>query len=201
MDDQDRQACYRQRMRRKQTVIEAAIKNAEQEWGVLLALTGNGKGRSSSAFGMVARAPGHGMKVGVAQFVKGRDDTGEVRFFRRQPGVTWHILGEGFTWTTQDLARTVRTVRQGWALACELLCDPALDLVVLDELTHLLKHDWLETEVVVAEIRARPPKQHVVITGRGLPPALRKVADTLTEMRDVKPAFRACREQINCPEL
>jgi len=166
MDDQDRQARYRQRMRRKQTVIDDAIENAEQERGVLLALTGNGKGKSSLAFGMVARILGHSMKVGVAQFVKGHDDTGEVRFFRRQPGVTWHILGEGFTWTTPDLARTVRMARQGWALACKLLRDPALDLVVLDELTYLLKHDWLETEVVVAELRARLPKQHVVITSR-----------------------------------
>jgi len=187
-DQQDR---HRERMRRKKQVVDAAIEGAEQERGVLLALTGNGKGKSSSAFGMVARALGHGMRVGVAQFLKGRDDTGEARFFRRQPGVTWHILGEGFTWDTPDLARAVRTARQGWAVACELLRDPTFDLVILDELTYLLKNNWLETESVLAELQDRPPRQHVIITGRGLPPALREAADTVTEMRDLKHAFRA----------
>ncbi|WP_089723823.1 cob(I)yrinic acid a,c-diamide adenosyltransferase [Candidatus Thiosymbion oneisti] len=191
MDDNDRQGRYRKRMERKQVVIDAAIDRAEREQGVLLVLTGNGKGKSSSAFGMVARALGHGLRVGVAQFVKGRDDTGEACFFRRQPGVTWHVLGEGFSWDTQDLARAIRTAQRGWAVACEMLRDPAFDLIVLDELTYPLRNHWLEPAAVVAELRARPLMQHVVITGRGLPPALREAADTITEMCDIKHAFRA----------
>lgn len=178
-------------MQRKKSVIDTAIARADRDQGLLLVLTGNGKGKSSSAFGMVARALGHGMKAGVAQFIKGRSDTGEEGFFRRQPGVVWHVLGEGFTWETQNLARDTETAQRGWAVAREMLRDETLGLVVLDELSYPLKYGWLDVETVLADVAARPPLQHVVITGRAAPDALTAAADTVTELHDVKHAFRA----------
>jgi len=182
---------HRQRMERKKAVVDAAIARADDERGLLLVLTGNGKGKSSSALGMAARALGYGMKVGVAQFIKGRSDTGEEAFFRGLPGMDWHVLGEGFTWETQNRARDIETARRGWAVAQAFLADPAVHLVVLDELTYLLRYGYLEVDMVLAGIAARPPHQHVVVTGRGAPQDLIALADTVTEMRDVKHAFRA----------
>jgi len=178
-------------MARKKAVIDAAIARATQKKGVLLLLTGNGKGKSSSAFGMVARALGHGMKVGVAQFIKSRSDTGEEAFLGKQPGVEWHVLGEGFTWDTQNLERDIATAQQGWEVARRMLADPALQLVVLDELTYVLKYGWLDMATVLADLAARPPMQHVVITGRAAPQALIDAADTVSELADVKHAYRA----------
>lgn len=187
----DHEQRHRDRMQRKKAVVDAAIARADRDRGLLLVLTGNGKGKSSSAFGMVARALGHGMNVGVAQFIKGRSDTGEEGFFRRQSGIRWHVLGEGFTWETQDLARDTETAQRGWTVARELLRDPSLGLVVLDELTYPLKYGWLNIETVLADLTARPDMQHVVITGRAAPEALIAAADTVTELRDIKHAFRA----------
>lgn len=191
MSDPDKNARHADRMARKKAVIDAAIDKADQEKGLLLVLTGNGKGKSSSAFGMLARALGYGMKVGVAQFIKGRSDTGEEAFFRRQPGVEWHVLGEGFTWDTQDRDRDIRKAREGWEVARRFLADPAINLVILDELTYTLKYGYLDTAQVLADIAARPPMQHVVVTGRGAPQALIEAADTVTELMDVKHAWRA----------
>ncbi len=182
---------HRGRMQRKKAAVDAAITRADRDQGLLLVLTGNGKGKSSSAFGMLARALGHGMKVGVAQFIKGRSDTGEEAFFQRQPSVVWHLLGEGFTWETQNLTRDIETAQRGWAVVREMLRDPSLGLIVLDELTYPLKYGWLEIDTVLADLKARPPMQHVVITGRGAPQALCDAADTVTELRDIKHAFRA----------
>lgn len=191
MNATDRKQRHQIRMQRKKAVVDAAIERADRDQGLLLVLTGNGKGKSSSAFGMVARALGHGMKVGVAQFIKGRSDTGEEGFFRRQPGVVWHVLGEGFTWETQNLARDTETAQRGWAVVREMLRDPSLGLVVLDELTYPLKYGWLDIATVLDDLAARPPMQHVVITGRAAPDLLCDAADTVTELRDVKHAFRA----------
>jgi cob(I)alamin adenosyltransferase len=182
---------HARRMARRKQVVDAAIARATEERGVLLVLTGNGKGKSSSAFGMVARALGHGLRVGVAQFVKGSRDTGEEAFFRRQPGVEWLVLGEGFTWETQDLERDRATARRGWEQARRMLADPDIGLVVLDELSYPLHYGWLDLDGVLADLAARPPRQHVVITGRGAPPGLLEAADTVTEMREVKHAFQA----------
>lgn len=182
---------HRVRMQRKKAVVDAHIAAADIDRGLLLVLTGNGKGKSSSAFGMVARALGHGLRVGVAQFIKGRSDTGEEAFFRRQPEVVWQVLGEGFTWETQNLARDIETAQRGWAVARDMLRDPGLGLVVLDELTYPLKYGWLELATVLADLAGRPPMQHVVITGRGAPEALCDAADTVSELRDSKHAFRA----------
>jgi len=177
-------------MAKKKAVIDANIARADQEKGLLLVLTGNGKGKSSSAFGMVARALGHGMKVGVAQFIKARTDTGEEAFFSKQPGVEWHVLGEGFTWDTQNLERDIATAQRGWAVARKMLADPDLALGVLDELTYLLSYGWLNSDEVLADLAARPPMQHVVVTGRAASQALCDAADTVSEIADVKHAYR-----------
>ena len=187
----DRDTRHNARMARKKDVVDAKIAAAQAERGVLLVNTGNGKGKSSAGFGLVARALGHGMQVGVVQFIKGRSDTGEEAFFRTQPGVRWHVMGEGFTWETQDRARDVASAEAAWALAREMLQNPEVGLVVLDELNIALKYQYLDVERVLADLRARPPMQHVVVTGRGAPPALVEAADTVTDMTPVKHAFAA----------
>ena len=189
--DTDRDTRHNARMARKKDVVDDKIAAAQAERGVLLVNTGNGKGKSSAGFGLVARALGHGMKVGVVQFIKGRSDTGEEAFFRSQPGVSWHVMGEGFTWETQDRARDVATAGAAWDVARGLLSDPGIGLVVLDELNIALKYQYLDAERVVADLRARPRMQHVVVTGRGAPPALVEAADTVTDMTPVKHAFAA----------
>ena len=187
-----RDARHKARMERKKAVVDERIAQAQDQYGLLLVLTGNGKGKSSSAFGMVARALGHGIKVGVVQFIKGAASTGEEAFFRRFPEeVRYHVMGEGFTWETQDRQRDIEKAQQAWAVATELLRDPEIGLVVLDELNIALKHGYLELEPVLADIGGRPLLQHVVVTGRGAPPGLIEAADTVTEMGLIKHAFKA----------
>jgi cob(I)alamin adenosyltransferase len=182
---------HTQRMARKKTLIDEAIGRADQEKGLLLVLTGNGKGKSSSAFGMVARALGHGMRVGVCQFIKGRKDTGEEVFFERQPNVEWHVLGEGFTWDTQDRERDIEKARAGWEVARRMLKDPGINLVVLDELTYTLSYHYLDEDEVLDDIMQRPTHQHVVVTGRAATDKLLELADTVSEIMDVKHAWKA----------
>ncbi|APR04104.1 cob(I)yrinic acid a,c-diamide adenosyltransferase [Thauera chlorobenzoica] len=190
-ESEERDARHNARMAHKKAVIDERIAHAQAERGVLLVNTGNGKGKSSAGFGLVARALGHGLQVGVVQFIKGRADTGEEAFFRAQPGVRWLVMGEGFTWDTQDRARDVARAQAAWALAREMLQDPGIGLVVLDELNIALKHRYLEVDAVLADLRARPLRQHVVVTGRGAPSALLEAADTVTDMTPVKHAFAA----------
>ena len=151
---------------------------------------GNGKGKSSSAFGIAARALGHGMKVGVVQFIKGAIATGEENFFRHFPDeISFHVMGEGYTWETQNRERDVEKAQQAWQRAQVLLSDPAIGLVVLDELNIALKYKYIDVQQVISDLQARPEMQHVVITGRGAPPELIAVADTVTEMQPIKHAF------------
>ena len=182
---------HRARMQRKKSVVDERIDAAQTERGVLLVLTGNCKGKSSSAFGMVARSLGHGLRVGVVQFIKGRFSTGEEAFFRRFDEVEYHVMGEGYTWETQDRERDTRAARAAWEIACDMLRRPELDLVVLDELCIALKYRYLDVDEVVAALQARPPRQHAVVTGRAAPPALIEAADTVTEMQVVKHAFQS----------
>src|SRR5574340_1090453 len=182
---------HKARMARKKAAIDASIASATAERGLLLVLTGNGKGKSSSAFGMVARALGHGMKVGVAQFIKSRTDTGEEAFLGRQPGVEWHVTGDGFTWDTQDREQDIGTAQRGWAIATRMLADPSYQLVVLDELTYLLSYGYLDADSVLDALAHRPPMQHVVVTGRAAPHALTELADTVSIIADGKHAFHA----------
>ncbi len=188
-DDAER---HSKRMQRKKAVIDAQIEAARIERGVLVVTTGNGKGKSSSGFGMVARALGHGMKVGVVQFIKGSQMTGEERFFRRFPDeVTYRVMGEGFTWETQDKERDIAKARAAWDEAKKLLRDEGIGLVLLDELNIALKLRYLDLPTVLADIAARPAAQHVVITGRGAPAELVAAADTVTDMTPVKHAYAA----------
>ncbi|GAB1368562.1 cob(I)yrinic acid a,c-diamide adenosyltransferase [Azonexus hydrophilus] len=182
---------HQQRMQKKKAVIDEKIEAATVARGVLVVHTGNGKGKSTAAFGVLARALGHGQRAAVVQFVKGRSDTGEEAFFRQQTGVTWHTGGEGFTWETQDKARDAAAAQAAWAVACQHLADPAIDLVILDEFTYAFKYQWLDLDAVCAALRARPPMQHVIITGRGAPPALRELADTVSDIGMEKHAFQA----------
>jgi len=190
MSNEGLNARHERRMARKKEVVDAAISAADKKKGLLLVLTGNGKGKSSSAFGMAARALGHGMKVGVAQFIKARTDTGEEAFFSSQPGMSWFVLGDGFTWDTQDRQADIATSRRGWEVAKKMLLDAEMKLVILDELTYLLNYNYLETEEVVEALKGRPADQHVVITGRAASAQLVELADTVTEMGDVKHAYR-----------
>ena len=191
-ESSERDDRHKARMQRKKALIDEKIAEAQDEYGLLLVHTGNGKGKSSSAFGMVARALGHGIKVGVVQFIKGAASTGEEAFFRRfLDEVHYHVMGEGFTWETQDRQRDIAKAREAWAVAAELLADPEIGLVVLDELNIALKYGYLELAPVLADIESRPLQQHVVVTGRGAPPGLVEAADTVTEMALVKHAFKA----------
>ncbi|MCQ4166468.1 cob(I)yrinic acid a,c-diamide adenosyltransferase [Tahibacter harae] len=183
---------HRERMQRKKAVVDAGIARATVERGVVVVTTGNGKGKSSSGFGMVARALGHGLRAGVVQFIKGSFATGEEAFFRRfADEVSYHVMGEGFTWETQDRERDIRAASAAWDIAAAMLADADFDLVLLDELNIALKYQYVELDKVLAALAARPPRQHVVITGRAAPQALIDAADTVTEMAVVKHAYQA----------
>lgn len=189
--DSDRNERHAARMARKKAVVDEKIAAAQETRGVFLVNTGNGKGKSSAAFGLVARALGHGRKVAVVQFVKSRSDTGEEAVLRSLPGVAWHVMGEGFTWETQDRERDAAAARAAWEVARGYLADPAVGLVVLDEMTYAFKYGWLDLTPVLAAFAARPPMQHLVVTGRAAPPHLMAAADTVTEMNLIKHAFQA----------
>lgn len=182
---------HQTRMARKKSVVDAKIAQAQRDCGVLLVHTGNGKGKSSAGFGMLARALGHGMRVGVVQFIKGAFSTGEEAFFRNLPQVSYHVMGEGFTWETQDRERDVAAAQAAWRVATDMLTDAAFQVVLLDELNIALNCRYLDTQDVVATLTQRPALQHVIVTGRGAPNALIAIADTVTEMTLVKHAFHA----------
>ncbi|HEV7779476.1 MAG TPA: cob(I)yrinic acid a,c-diamide adenosyltransferase [Luteibacter sp.] len=183
---------YRNRAQRKKELIDRKIARATIERGVLVVTTGNGKGKSSSGFGMLARSLGHGFHCGVVQFIKGSFSTGEEAFFRRFPDeLDYHVMGEGFTWETQDQARDIAAAQAAWGIARDMLADPSYDFVLLDELNIALRKEYVALDDVLAALAMRPPDQHVVITGRAAPDGLVEVADTVTEMRLVKHAFQA----------
>ena len=181
---------HKERMERKKKIIDASIAASDKSKGLLLVLTGNGKGKSSSAFGMVARALGHGMKVGVVQFIKSRTDTGEEAFFAAHGSCDWHVTGDGFTWDTQDRTQDIATSEKGWDIAKAMLSDPSYDLVVLDELTYLLSYKYLDSDDVLDDILNKPVDQHVIVTGRAAIDELVEMADTVSEIEDVKHAYR-----------
>lgn len=183
---------HRVRMARKKAIIDAKIAAADKAIGIIIVNSGNGKGKSSSGLGMVMRAMGHDMQVGVVQFIKGAMETGEEKFLRRFPDqVQFHAMGEGYTWNTQDRQRDIQKALLAWEQARTFLADPAIGLVLLDELNIALKYRYLDIDVVIADLLARPVMQHVVITGRGAPQELIDIADTVTEMAVVKHAFKA----------
>jgi len=191
MSEQQSDARYRERMQKKKEIMDARIREASDERGVIIVNTGTGKGKSSAGFGMVARALGHGQKVGVVQFIKGKFATGEEAFFRQFDNVTYHVMGEGYTWETQDRERDVEMAETAWAQARALLQDESVNLVLLDELNIALKKEFLDLPTVLEDLANRPSMQHVVITGRGAPQDLIDIADTVTDMRKEKHAFES----------
>jgi len=161
------------------------------EKGLLIVHTGKGKGKSSAAFGMVMRCIGHGFRVGIVQFVKGRWETGERKVLERFPDqVTIRAMGEGFTWETQDRARDIRAARAAWDEAKRMIADPAYKMILLDELNIVLRYDYLPLDEVLAVLKAKPKDLHLVVTGRNAKPELIEMADLVTEMTMVKHPFR-----------
>lgn len=188
--DQDKNERHRSRMQKHKQVVDAGMARATEDRGVVVVLTGNGKGKSSSAFGMAARALGHGMRIAIIQFIKGKDTTGEEAFFRQFDKVDYHVMGEGFTWETQDRERDIKTAMTAWEKAEEYLSDDRFDMVILDELNIALKMHYIPVERVTDALGRRPTMQHVVITGRAAPDALIDVADTVSEIREIKHAYK-----------
>lgn len=181
---------HKARMQRKKAVVDQSIAAAHVQRGLFLIHTGNGKGKSTAAFGLLARALGHGMKAVVVQFIKSRSDTGEEAFFKQSANVTWHVMGDGFTWETQNAEQDKQTAQAAWALVKQALQDHTVDLIILDEFTYALKYQWLALDEVINAIQGRPKMQHLVVTGRGAPAGLIEVADTVSEIALVKHAFQ-----------
>ena len=189
-DDKDDK--HKRSMQKQKEKIDARIEEASTERGVVIVLTGNGKGKSSSAFGMVMRALGYGYKVGVVQFIKGQMLSGEEIYLKEQcPQVDFYQMGTGFTWDTQDKSGDIAAAERTWAVVEPMLKDESYHLVVLDELTYMLAYKYLPEEMVLSAIENRPANQSVVITGRGGGSALQNLADTVSEIKEVKHAFKA----------
>ncbi len=179
-------------MQKQKANVDASIERADVERGVAVLLTGNGKGKSSSAFGMVMRALGYGHKVGVVQFIKGQQLSGEEIYIRDHcPQVDFYQMGTGFTWNTQDRTGDIEAAEATWAKVKPMLADPAYNLVVLDELTYMLGYKYLDEAEVLAALKNRPVEQSVVVTGRGGGAALQEIMDTVSEVKDIKHAFTA----------
>lgn len=191
-DDTPDYTRHNERMKRVQAARERMQARRTLERGLLIVHTGNGKGKSSSAFGMVVRSLGWGMKVGIVQYVKGKWETGERNFFEANPDlVTYEVMGEGFTWDTQDRALDIAAARSAWERSKELILDPAYDFVVLDELNIVMRDDTLPAEEVIAFLKDRPLTKHICITGRSAKPELLELADLVTEFAEVKHPFKA----------
>jgi cob(I)alamin adenosyltransferase len=192
MTKTSKDAKHKAAMQKQKASVDASIKAADTERGVALLLTGDGKGKSSSAFGMVMRALGYGQKVGVIQFIKGEQLSGEEIYLKEHcPQVTFYQMGTGFTWDTQDRSADIAAAQRTWAVARPLLQDASFDLVVLDELTYMIAFNYLDEAEIIAAIRDRPEGQSVVVTGRGGGKALQEVMDTVSEVREIKHAYRA----------
>lgn len=188
----DKSTSHTVAMNKRKKKIDAKIQRADEERGVAILLTGNGKGKSSSAFGMVIRSLGYGYRVGIVQFIKGKQLSGEELFIRDQhPEVYFQQMATGFTWDTQDRDSDIAAAEATWAHAEKLLRDESYHLVILDELTYMLAYSYLDEERVLDALRKRPKEQSVVITGRGGGEGLRGLVDTVSEIQEVKHAFRA----------
>ena len=191
IDEQEAER-HRAKMAKRKAVQDQEVAGKKLEKGLLIVHTGTGKGKSTAAFGLALRILGRGKRVGVVQFIKGGWHSAErdaLEKFGNQ--VSWHSMGEGFTWETQDLARDMAAAERAWAKAQELMADPSFALVILDELNIALRYDHLPLDKVVAALKARRPDLHVVVTGRNAKPALIDAADLVTDMTLVKHHFAA----------
>ena len=191
MNESTKEQRHNERMKRTKEIVDKRIAEAQEERGVFILLTGNGKGKSSSAFGMIARSLGHNQNVGVVQFVKGHMETGEQTFFTQQQRVDFHVMGDGFTWETQNREKDIESAQSAWKIAKKMLQDDHYDLIVLDEMTYMFKYDYLDLNDVITTIKQRPPLQNLIITGRGAKKPLKDTADTVSVIMDEKHAFKA----------
>ncbi|MDU0355966.1 cob(I)yrinic acid a,c-diamide adenosyltransferase [Paraglaciecola aquimarina] len=181
-------ARHKARMQEQKAKVDQRIAAAQQDKGLLLVITGNGKGKSTSGFGTVARAVGHGLTAAVVQYVKGTQACGE-RDLLEKNGVQFHVMGTGFTWETQDKETDIKAAQAAWQHSKQWLSDPTIDLVLLDEITYMLTYKYIDLDDVLATLAARPKDQHVVITGRACHRAIVEMADTVSEVRPIKHAF------------
>lgn len=181
---------HQKRMAARKAVMDQKIAKATEERGVLILLKGNGKGKSSSAIGTMARSAGHGKRCAVIQFIKGRSETGEYKFFKDHPSIDWHVMGHGFTWETQNKQQDIEAAQKAWLLASQLLKNDEYDMLVFDEMGYMFKYGYLDVEPVVEAIRQRPAMQNVIITGRTIATPLQDIADTISIVQDERHAFR-----------
>ena len=187
MSDQN----YKKRMQRKKAHIDSRIEEANIDKGIIVLMTGNGKGKSSSAMGMICRALGYDMKVALVRFLKGEQQTGEDLFLDNNQNVVSAHMESGFTWNTQDQNLDKKRASETWIEAENFLADPAIDLVVLDEITYMINYNYLDEKSILKALSNRPEGQHVVITGRAASEGIIEASDTVSEVKDVKHAFRA----------
>ncbi|HEU5079228.1 MAG TPA: cob(I)yrinic acid a,c-diamide adenosyltransferase [Opitutaceae bacterium] len=180
---------HREAMKELQSEMHSKMRAAREKRGLIVVHTGDGKGKTTAAFGMLARMLAHGKKCAVIQFIKSGSDA--VEKLLRSPNLTWHRVGEGFTWDTQDRSKDIASCREGWALALNYLRSESLDFLLLDELSIVLGFDYLPLDEILAALRTKPEMLHIVITGRGAKPELIALADLVTEMREVKHPFQA----------
>ncbi|MFB0987723.1 MAG: cob(I)yrinic acid a,c-diamide adenosyltransferase [Gammaproteobacteria bacterium] len=186
---EERAQRHKKAMQRKKEHIDGRIAAATIDKGLLVVLTGNGKGKSTSAFGMLARSVGHGLRCGVIQFIKGQWECGEQMLFADNPLVEFHVMNTGFTWETQDRDSDIAAAEKTWAHGAAMMTNPDFDVVILDELTYMLTYGYLDKEMVLSALENRPEGQHVVITGRSAAKELIELADTVTELGENKHAF------------
>ncbi len=186
---EERKIRHKKAMQRKKEYIDGGIAKATIDKGLMIVLTGNGKGKSTSAFGMLARSVGHGLRCGVIQFIKGQWECGEQMLFADNPLVEFHVMNTGFTWDTQDRDADIAAAVATWTQAAAMLSNPEFDVVILDELTYMLTYGYLDKEMVLGALENRPKQQHVVVTGRNASKELIELADTVTELGENKHAF------------
>lgn len=181
---------HKQRMQKLKEKVDAKVDAATEERGILIVITGNGKGKTTSGFGTVTRAVGHGLTAGVAQFIKGQWDSGERNLLEKN-GVIFHVMNTGFTWNTQDKSADIAAAKVVWQETKKMLADSNIDVVMLDELTYMLSYKYLDLDEVLDAITNRPVNQHVIVTGRGCHRSLLDIADTISEVQPTKHAFNA----------
>ena len=187
-NDEQSQTRHKERQQKVKEKVDAKIEAAQEEKGLFLVITGNGKGKSTSGFGMITRAFGHGQKCAVAQFIKGTWDNGEKNLLEKL-GVEFQVMATGFTWETQDKQADTEAAQKVWQECKRMLQDDTIDVVLFDELTYMTNYGYIELDEVVDAISNRPPMQSVIITGRGAHRSLTELADTVSEVRNVKHAF------------
>ena len=192
MADENQAERQKRKMQKLKEKVDQHIEACDEEKGVMIFLTGDGKGKSSSAFGMVVRSLGYGYKVGVVQFIKGEQLSGEELYLRDHcPQVDFYQMGTGFTWDTQDRDADIAAAQTTWKVVEPMLSDPSYHLVIIDELTYMLSYKYLDESMVTKALSNRPPSQSVVVTGRGGGNSLKDIADTVSEIKDIKHAYQS----------